>query len=67
MNEGNLLAHEPPLNLFKTTLLEDIGLAIPRIASYIEKSGLRDRKKDYLPLSISEFEDFVKSLSKEEL
>ncbi len=67
MNEGKILAHDTPLNLFKTRLLEDIGLAIPIIANNIEKSGLRDRKKDYLPLSIREFRDFAKSLSKEDL
>jgi energy-coupling factor transport system ATP-binding protein len=67
MNEGKIITHETPLNLFKTTLLENIGLSTPLIAKYTEKSGLRDRKNDYLPLSISEFKDFATSLTKEEL
>jgi energy-coupling factor transport system ATP-binding protein len=66
MNEGRVIAQDRPNKLFKTTLLEDIGLAIPTVARYVEKSGLRNRKEDKLPFSLPEFKDFVDSLSKQE-
>ena len=67
MNEGRIITHETPMNLFRTPLLEEIGLAIPLIAQYIENSGLRERKADNLPLSILQFKNFIKALTNEEL
>ncbi|MFX0150518.1 MAG: ABC transporter ATP-binding protein [Candidatus Hodarchaeota archaeon] len=67
MNNGKIIAHKTPNMLFKTTLLEDIGLSIPGVARYIEHSGLRNRKEYNLPFSIPEFKKSITSFSKKEL
>lgn len=67
MNNGKILTHETPHDLFKTTMIEETGLTIPTIAKFIEKSGLISRKDSFLPVSIKEFKHFANDLTKTEI